>query len=94
VTREQLAVSGDCRDLRHAWYRDGDTVLVRRYGRVRQFARQLTCIRCGTTRADEYKVSGDLVPRTKVKYVYPPGYLIPGGISVADVRRILFGGRA
>lgn len=90
ITAEQLAISGPCRDMRHAWFPQGDNVLIEEQGQVRHFKRVLQCVRCETVRTDEYKVSRVAVARVRTKYEYPQGYQIRGGARVADVRFALF----
>jgi hypothetical protein len=87
---ETLAVSGMCRDLRHAWDSIGDTILIEQNGQVRHFARTLRCLRCETERVDEYKISTVALTRIRSRYTYVPGYQIKGGIPIADVRFHLF----
>lgn len=90
ITQEQLAISGPCRDMRHAWFPHGDNILIEESGQVRHFARKLVCARCETLRTDEYKVSRVAVARVRTKYEYPQGYQIKGGVRVADVRFAMF----
>jgi hypothetical protein len=90
LTAENLAVSADCRDMRHRWERVGDYILIEERGQVRHFKRRLVCDRCGTTRTDEYKISRSAIARVKSYYEYVEGYQIKGGAKVADVRFIMF----
>jgi hypothetical protein len=90
ITQEQLAISGPCRDMRHAWFPEGDYVLIQEQGQVRHFKRVLKCYRCETVRTDEYKVSRVAVARVKTKYEYVQGYQIRGGARVADIRFAMF----
>ena len=85
-----LTVSLDCRDMRHGWQRAGDTVLIKQAGQVRHFERKLECFRCGCMRVDEYKITRVALERIRSRYVYPEGYRVPGGLSVADARFKLF----
>ena len=90
MTEAQMAVSGVCRDIRHAWEPAGDNVLIEQQGQVRHFARSLQCSRCETVRVDEYKISRVAIARVRTRYWYPENYRVPGGIKVADVRFALF----
>lgn len=79
----------ECRDLGHAWERDGD--VVRMFdGQVRSFTRVVKCSRCETTRKDEYRVSEAVVTPRKNRYQYPSGYRVKGGMSKGEARMLLF----
>lgn len=86
-----LSISIECRDLRHAWERHGtDAVLLQQEGQVRHFARHLHCLRCGTLRIDEYRISRIAIVRVRSRYQYPDGYQVNGGLTVAKARFLLF----
>ena len=87
-----LNVSAECRDLRHAWFQDGDTVLTRRKGQVKTFERTIVCQRCGTSKVEQYRVTKRTVERESVRYTYADGYMLHGAerVTVADVRRWIF----
>ena len=88
-----LVVSAECRDLRHAWTHDGETVLERSHGKdVRVYSRRLLCSRCGMLRTDVYEANGRSIDKVKTRYQYPEGYKVPGGVSVQEVRWALFRG--
>ena len=87
---EALAVSGPCRDLRHAWESTGDTILIEQKGQVRHFARTLKCLRCETERIDEDKISNISLARVRSRYRYVEGYHIKGGLPIAEVRFRMF----
>lgn len=68
-----------CRDLRHRWqlvgfYRSPDG-LVRRL---------LDCERCGTQRADRWRLSGEREPSS---YSYVDGYSVEEGMDTYEVRK-------
>ncbi len=71
----------DCRDLRHAWIRQGywsDGGAVKR---------RLLCERCGTTRTDSWSFDGR--ERLSGSYDYVEGYLlegVDGHAAATDVR--------
>lgn len=68
-----------CRDLRHSWGEVATTGEME--GLVE---RVLTCARCGTTRTEEFEVSGrwGLIRKVRHRYRYPEGYLLKArGIS-------------
>ena len=68
-----------CRDLRHVWQLVG---FYRSNGSVR---RVLDCGRCGTQRADTWKVNGE---RVSSAYSYVEGYQVPdGGMDSFEVRK-------
>lgn len=87
---KDLAVSMECRDLRHSWEPVGDVILIEEMGQVRHFSRTLECSRCDTLRVDEYKISNFSLARVRSHYQYPEGYTIRGGIKIADVRFRMF----
>lgn len=76
-----------CRDFGHAWKWVTDFKSVRgTNGSL--MTRQVTCMRCGTTRHDEYKVPS--MEKIRSTYDYAEGYRIVGyrgHISVAEVRQ-------
>jgi len=76
--------------MRHGWKRVGDNVLIEQQGQVRHFERRLECFRCSALRIDEYKISRVSLARVRSRYVYPEGYRVPGGLSVAEARFRLF----
>lgn len=59
-----------CRDLMHAW--QPSTAL--RVGR--EYVRELRCIRCGTVKVQVLNLDGYILSS---KYLYPAGYVNPGG---------------
>ena len=83
----------ECRDLRHAWARDDDEFIAEK-GRVREFSRVLVCMRCGTTRRDDFRVIHQhrthLIHRVGARYRYAPGYQIKGGVKIEEMRWSLF----
>lgn len=83
----------DCRDMRHAWARDDDEFTEHR-GRVREFSRVLVCMRCGTTRRDDFVVSHQgghhFITRVGARYRYANGYQIKGGVKIEEMRWDLF----
>lgn len=83
----------DCRDLRHAWVRHNDEVLIETQGQVKLFTRTLVCIRCETTRVDTYRVAtrgGHSVHKVGSKYNYAPHYQVKGGFDVDRLRWQMF----
>jgi hypothetical protein len=82
--------------MRHAWFPEGDNVIVHDQGRVRHFRRHITCQRCGTVRTEEFRVSygknNKVVAVTLVRrhYGYAEGYQVKGGLNVDDARAMLF----
>ena len=84
----------DCRDLRHAWAREDDEVKESGRGVVNEFSRVLVCMRCGTTRKDDFIVirrdRQNYVARLGARYVYPKGYAVRGGINIEQMRWDLF----
>lgn len=77
--KADLSVSGECRDLRHAWiHSDGG-----REGRG--WWRSFQCQRCKTIRTEHLTASGefkrDAMGHKLANYTYPEGYVVPGGIS-------------
>lgn len=94
---EVSSVSLECRDMRHAWFAEGDNVIIEEKKRIRHFRRRATCIRCETTKTEEFKVSyrGDRVVAVGLvrrKYDYVQGYQVQGGLKVADARAMRFAG--
>lgn len=87
---QSLALSGACRDLRHAWISVTDAVIIEVRGQVRHFTRTLRCTRCDTCRIDEYAISRRVLGRVRTRYVYPKGYHIDGGLPVDEVRFRMF----
>ena len=91
-------VSLPCRDMRHAWFRAGDNIIIKDGNRVRHFRRRAECQRCGTVKTEEFKVSYGrnnrvvAVALDRRKYDYVQGYQVTGGLKVADARAILFEG--
>jgi hypothetical protein len=89
-TQEISSVSLECRDMRHAWRRVGDNILVERKGKIRVFTRTLECPRCETLRIDTYRITAQSVERVHSRYAYPKGYHVKGGLKVGDARYLLF----
>jgi hypothetical protein len=79
-----------CSDLRHGWNSVGDLVLLEQQGKVRVFQRVLECFRCLTVRTDTYRITPREITRVGSHYRYPEGYLIKGGVPVAEVRFLMF----
>lgn len=87
----------DCRDMRHAWVRDTDEVLIEVQGQVRLFTRTLVCVRCESKRIDTYRVATlgrkhHEVVKVGAKYVYAPNYQVKGGFDMSEARWMLFNG--
>ena len=84
----------DCRDLRHAWARDDDEITDEHRGRVNAFSRVLVCMRCGTTRRDDFTVvrvnRNHFVHRVGARYKYAKGYSVKGGVDIEALRWDLF----
>lgn len=79
----------DCRDLRHAWVRENDEVLIETQGQVKLFTRSLVCIRCESVRVDTYRVAtrgGHALHKIGSKYRYAPHYTVRGGFDVEELR--------
>jgi hypothetical protein len=85
----------DCRDLRHAWARVDDEVLLETDGQIRLFQRTLACMRCDTKRRDTYQVNTHgpkVMTRLGAKYDYAFGYQVKGGLDVEALRWSLYVG--
>lgn len=92
LSEEETALSAldpdfiDCRDLRHAWVKDGG------FFRSPDFRglvnRRLVCRRCGTIAYDHWTMRGERKPRT---YQHPDGYRIEGQgrMTGEALRRVL-----
>ena len=86
----KLKVSFDCRDIRHSWERSGDVVLLedRSTNRIKEFARTLLCVRCGTERIDEYRMTPTSLVRERTRYRYVTDYQHRGGRYPLEQARI------
>lgn len=79
----------ECRDLRHAWKRLDDKVVVQGV----MFTRTVECMRCGTRRIDTYQVAAQgkhLMYRVGSHYQYALGYQVKGGYNVEAMRWHLY----
>lgn len=78
-----------CRDFGHAWKWVTDFKKVRGVNdKPALLTRQVTCMRCGTIRNDEYKYPS--MEKVKSTYIYAEGYRVvgyKGHITVAEVRQ-------
>lgn len=79
----------ECRDLNHAWSYEGDLITDRDSGGIREFHRQVVCMRCGTTRTDIFHVTDRLVFTDKRRYKYAKGYQVKGGLNKQEARFLL-----
>lgn len=83
----------DCRDLRHAWMRQGAEWSKQDPMGFRELHRRLRCSRCDTVRTDVYAYPG--YERVRSFYDYPEDYQIPVGDSerrlhFEDIREEVF----
>lgn len=93
---EISSVSLECRDMRHAWYKASDNIVIRDGNLVRHFRRRIACERCEAVREEDFKVSYArnnrvvAVELVRRRYSYPDGYVVKGGLKTNDARAILF----
>lgn len=76
-----------CREVGHAWDPERDSgVTTNKAGRVIEFQRLCSCLRCGAKRKQVIEVPSFRVKTTTI--TYPDGYLLSGSrIHKSDVRR-------
>jgi hypothetical protein len=76
-----------CRDFGHAWRWITDFVPFKSEGKVVAMTRTLECLRCGSTRYDEYSVPS--MTKIRTLYAYSEGYRLvghKGHVPISEVR--------
>ena len=76
----------ECRDLGHAW----ETSAPLERTDEGRYQRQVTCIRCGTTRVDRFNLGHQVVEFSGRTYRYAKDYVVKGGLPRAEARALLF----
>ena len=86
---DRLKVSFECRDIRHAWQRDRDVVLLAdTTSKISHFERVLVCERCGTERVDEFRMTSLALVRERTRYRYVKDYQVSEGRYPLEAARI------
>jgi hypothetical protein len=77
-----------CRDFGHAWKWVNDFAPYRVDRKIVAMTRAITCMRCGSTREDEYSVPS--MEKIKSRYTYSEGYRLVGEkrhVRISEVRQ-------
>jgi hypothetical protein len=75
----------------HSWDYVGDLVADRDPNTgIKEYHRIIQCVRCQTQRVDVFRVEHNLVRPHRRTYKYPKGYRVPGGLSKAEARALMF----
>jgi len=77
-----------CRDFSHAWKWVTDFTPYRVDRKIVAMTRTIVCMRCGSTREDEYEVPSMI--KIKSRYTYSEGYRLIGEkrrVPICEVRQ-------